>query len=427
MLKKIILHIGVFIVTLAVLWSLLFLTTLIPNESIKGNMLESSISYSDKQPYQFPKNGKMNGIEDNYADSILLGVLWNMDSDDALVSSLNTKYYDGEDRGENYGLYASINGHEANQDYTRYWHGSVTFIRPLMLLTTVDNIEWISFGVFLFMFIIVCVILYKKRCGIAALLLLVSMALVQMWNIRLSLEYMSAFNVAMFMCIVFLLLEKKGDCYVTVCSVVSGVMVAFYDFLTTETVSILLPLALVFVVRAKNNRIGKRKENISIIIKSGMAWGVAYVLCFVTKWVLASIATGENKITSALFSAKERFNGVEAEENITAIQEFLYAIPANLSTAFGGTVRVDVGKIIGGLIIFTLIVGSLYYLFRSKVKNKEIAIILLIIGILPYIRFAVLNNHSYLHEFFTYRAQCVSIFALLSMIWFNVEVRLWKK
>ena len=207
MLKKVFIHIGAFVGILAVLWLLLFLSVLIPNDSIKENMVKSSISYSDKQPYQFPKSGKMNGIEDNYADSILLGVLWNMDSKDAFVSSLDTKYYDGEERGENYGLYSSINGHEANQDYTRYWHGSVTFIRPLMLITTVNNIELISFGAFLIMLLIVCVILCKKKCGVVAVLLLISMALVQIWNIRLSLEYMSAFNVAMLMCIVFLLFE----------------------------------------------------------------------------------------------------------------------------------------------------------------------------------------------------------------------------
>ena len=277
------------------------------------------------------------------------------------------------------------------------------------------------------MFLVVCVILYKKKCGLAGALLLISMALVQIWNIRLSLEYMSAFNVAMFMCIIFLLFEKKSNNAIIICSIISGVMVAFYDFLTTETVAILLPLTLVFVVRAKDDRLGKRKEDILLIFKSVFAWGISYVACFITKWIAASIVTGENKITTAIFSAKERFNGVEEEENISAFEEFLYAIPANLSTAFGGTVRVDIGRVIGGLILFVMIIGSIYYLFRSKKKNKEIALILLIIGVLPYIRFAVLNNHSYLHEFFTYRAQCVSIFALLSMIWFNVEVRLWKK
>lgn len=427
MLKKVFAYIGLFIGTLAVLWFLLFLSVLIPNDKIKDNMIDSAYYYSDKQPYQFPQDGNFNGIEDNYADAILLGVLWNMDSDNAFKTSLDTKYYNGDERGENYGLYASINGHEANVDYTRYWHGSVTFIRPLLMFTTVDNIEWISFGVFLFMTLIVCAILYKKKCGMAAMLLLISMLLVQIWNIRLSLEYMPAFNVAMLMCIVFLLLEKKGDNFVIGCSVVSGVMVAFYDFLTTETVAILLPLALVFFVRAKENRLGKRKENVLFVIKSGLAWGISYVACFATKWILATVVTGENKITTAALSAKERFNGVETEENITAFQELMYAIPANLSTAFGGTVRLDAGKVIGGLILVVLIAGSVFYLFSKKDKNKEIAIIMLIIGVLPYVRFMVLNNHSYLHEFFTYRAQCVSIFALLCMIWFNIELQLKKR
>lgn len=426
MLKKIFAYIGVFLGTLAFLWLLLFLSVLIPNESIKDNMIDSAYYYSDRQPYQFPKDGKFNGVEDNYADAILLGVLWNMDSDDAFKSSLDAKYYDGDERGENYGLYASINGHEANVDYSRYWHGSVTFIRPLMLITTVDNIEWISFGVFVALFLVVCGILFKKKCGMIAGILAVSFVCVHIWNIRLSLEYMPAFMVAMFMSILFLLLEKKGDVWVAALAVVSGVMVSFYDFLTTETVAILIPLALVFMVRAKENRLGTNKDNILLTIKAGIAWGLSYVTCFVVKWIAASAATGENKIVASFSSAKERFNGLEVEENITAFQEFLYAIPANLSTVFGGTVRVDAGRIIGGIIVFGIVVGSVFYLLSAKKKNKEIALILLIIGLIPYVRFAVLNNHSYLHEFFTYRAQCVFVFALLGMIYFNIDLRLGK-
>ncbi len=425
--KKILLHIGVFVGTLSFLWLLLFLSALIPNEKIKDNMIDSAYYYSDRQPYQFPKDGKFNGIEDNYADAILLGVLWNIDSDDAFVSSLDTKYYDGEERGENYGLYASINGHEANVDYSRYWHGSVTFIRPLMMFTTVDNIEIIAFSVFVILLVVVCAILFKKKCGMVAGLLVISLACVHIWNIRMSLEYMPAFIVAMFMSILFLLMEKKGNIYVTALSVVSGVMVSFYDFLTTETVAILIPLALVYMVRAKEKRLGTTKENIILTVKTGLAWGISYVTCFAVKWIAASAVTGENKILASFSSAKERFNGVETGENITAFQEFLYAVPANLSTVFGGTTRVDAGNIIGGLIVFGIVVGSVFYLFSAKDKNKEITLILLIIGLIPYVRFAVLNNHSYLHEFFTYRAQCVSVLALLGMIYFNIDLSIGKK
>lgn len=441
--KKILLHIGVFVGTLLFLWLLLFLSVLIPNDKIKDNMIESAYYYSDRQPYQFQEDGKFNGVEDNYADAILLGVLWNMDSDDALVSSLDTKYYDGDERGENYGLYAAINGHESNVDYTRYWHGSVTFIRPLLMFTTVDNIEWISFGAFVVLLLVVCGILIKKKCAAVAGLLVVSLACVHIWNIRLSLEYMPSFVVAMLMSILFLLLEKNDvkpkyakqicdekkdtniksilqkDNRLTMLSVVSGVMVSFYDFLTTETVAILIPLALVFMVREKEKRLGNTKENILLTVKCGVAWGISYVTCFAVKWIAASAATGENKILASFSSATERFNGVEEGENITAFQEFLYAIPANLSTVFGGTSRVTAGNIVGGIIVFGIIVGSVFYLFSSKKKNKEIALILLIIGLIPYVRYAILNNHSYLHEFFTYRAQCVSVFGILGMIYFN--------
>ncbi|MGN1148681.1 MAG: hypothetical protein ACI4TB_09680, partial [Lachnospiraceae bacterium] len=72
---------GVFALTLAVLAGLLVLTSCIPNESIKERLLDSALSYQQQEPYVFGENGRFNGITDNYADAILLNVLWNIRSD----------------------------------------------------------------------------------------------------------------------------------------------------------------------------------------------------------------------------------------------------------------------------------------------------------------------------------------------------------
>ena len=38
------------------------------------------------------------------------------------------------------------------------------------------------------------------------------------------------------------------------------------------------------------------------------------------------------------------------------------------------------------------------------------------LGIIPYVRFLVLHNHSYYHSFFTYRAQMASVMALFFIL-----------
>lgn len=422
--KKIILHLVVFIISLSVLWGLMIISSCIPNSAIKENMVESALFYSDKDPFAFGKNESYNSISDNYADSILLNVLWNIKSHSPVISSLDTKYYDGENYGENWGLYQTVNGTAPNTDYTRYWHGSVTFIRPLLLFTDVNGVKNISFIVLLIFIGITLMILIKEKHYFISAALIISLIGIQFWNIRLSLEYIPAFIICFVLCPLFIILEKKNDIYLTILSVISGVMIAFYDFLTVETISILVPIVIVFLIRTDDNRLGNFKNNFLLTAKCGIYWGISYAMTFIVKWTASSVCTGENKFTSAISSVGVRLYGNYNENNMPLYKQIPSAILANLSTIFGGTERIEVGNIIIGLIIISIILGGIFFLFRRKEKNIALTLTLLIISFVPYLRYIILNNHSYLHEFFTYRAQITVILCLCSIVWHNIEIKI---
>lgn len=419
MARKIIIHIGAFAAVIALLWGMLILTSLIPNESIQENMLKSAESYVEPNPFSFENGRKYNAVSDNYADVILQNILWNIKSDDPFVSSLDTKYYDGEEFGVNWGYYAALNGYQPNTDYTRYWHGSVIFIRPLMTVTDVKGVKLVGFSAAVLLALTVCGLLAWKKQYFAAAAFALSLICVQFYNVRLSLEYLPMANIAMIACIGFLCLEKKGDSALTVLSVIFGAMTAFFDFLTAETLSILLPLLLAFIVREQENRLGPLRENILISVKCGGCWAAAYVGTFLVKWTAATIVTGKNKFEAALTSAEERLVG--AAEELPFFKQLIFAPLANLSTMFGGEERVDSSKIIIGLILTALVFGGICLFYHRRRANKNVTIICLILGLLPYLRYMVLNNHSYLHEFFTYRAQAATVLALCGIVWFNLK------
>ena len=150
----------------------------------------------------------------------------------------------------NYGLYAALNGVAPDTDYSRYWHGSVIFIRPLMAFMSARGVKAVGLAAVIILAAVCCGILVKKRQCFAAAALAVSLCCVHVWNVGMSLEYIPMFIVTMAMCILYVLLEKKGDIYVTVLSVIGGAAAAFFDFLTAETLSILLPLLLVVIFTA---------------------------------------------------------------------------------------------------------------------------------------------------------------------------------
>ncbi|MBQ8176788.1 MAG: hypothetical protein IJ035_07140 [Oscillospiraceae bacterium] len=420
MVKKVLIHFIVFISVIAVLWGLLIISSCIPNSAIKENMTESALFYSDKDPFVFNEKGAYNSVSDNYADSILLNIVWNIKSNSPVVSSLDTKYYDGDEYGENWGLYQTINGMAPNTDYTRYWHGSVAFIRPLMIFTDVNGVKNISFTALVILIAVTLVLLIAQKHYFAAAALAASLVGIQFWNIRLSLEYIPAFMVCFFLCPLYIALEKKGDIFLTALSVAGGVMIAFFDFLTVETITLLVPLVLVFIIRTDDNRLGTFKENLLLTVKCGVCWGISYIMTFVTKWTAATVVTGENKFSTAFSAAGVRMYG---EEEMPVGKQIFAAIGANLSTLFGGTERIEPLKIIIGLLAAALICGGIFFMLEKKKKNIPLTLILLIISVIPYLRYMVLNNHSYLHEFFTYRAQITVIMCLCSMVWYNIELR----
>ena len=419
--KTIVQCILAFFVTLALLVTALVATTAIPNEAIYDNMVESALTYKTTERYAFDETRQLRRISDNYADNILLNVLWNMKSDTPLRSALDTVYYDGEGQGLNLGLYSTITeGSEPNADYTRYWHGMVVVLRPLLLLFNITQIKWIGLGTAVLLLAVNVTLLCRKKQYFVAAALPLSYVGVHFWWMVKSAEYQPAILLSLLFTLLFVLFEKKGETALLCLSVMSGVAISFFDFLTTETLTILIPLAVVLLLWQAEERLGNWKQNLPFLVKSVLAWGGAYGLTFVAKWSLASLVLQENKFVMAVSSAAERVSGTEGADNLPLYQQIPFAVLGNISTLFGGIARVDFYNIVLGLMITILAAGALLYLFRGNYQ-KDITILMLLLGLVPYIRYLVLNNHSYLHEFFTYRAQAITILALLSVLWYNTD------
>ncbi len=419
MCKKTLKHVCVFFSLIAVLYLFLVGTSAIPNDAIKANMKKSTGTYSKQEAFSYTDGNKLNAIQDNYADVILLGVAWNMGEGNPFVSALDTKYYKEPQYGEAIGLAENINnGVKPNIDYTRYWHGMAGFVRIIHLFANVNFVKNAGF-IFALIFAIITVIMFiyrkKYRIGVS---LVISILLVHIWNIRISMEYQSPFVVGFMMCILYLIFERKGDKYLSYLSLIGGVLVAFFDFLTTETITILLPLIMVVAVRAEENRLGETKPLVYLIITNLIAWGAAYGGTFIVKWTAASVVTGENKFITALNSAQIHFtaNGDIVEEiPKNTLERIPGAIAACFTVLFGGEQRLDMGLVVTALIIVIAIIGLLYLIFNKKRQDNAKSIILALGG-LVFVRYMVLSSHSYVHEFFTYRALISVFFAILCAI-----------
>ena len=293
---------AVFAVVLLALWAALVAAAAIPNERIYDNMYESAMFFKNHAPYV--NESQLRLAQDNYADVILLNVTWNMGSD-PFVSTLNSAYYDGNDGendyGENWGFYCTLEGTPPNKDYSRYWHGMAALIRPFMLFTDIDGIKLIGLTAAFVLLAVNAALLIIKRQYFAAGALVAALMCVHVWNIYISREYQPAVLVTLALLPLYILFEKN-DGALSIFAVISGVMIAFFDFLTCETLTILIPLLIVFIMRKQDNRLPTFKGCLCLTIKCGAAWFLSYAGAYIVKWSAASLVTGENKFATALSS-----------------------------------------------------------------------------------------------------------------------------
>ncbi len=410
-------HIGIFACVLAVLYLALVAVSCIPNAAISANMEKSAKAYQTAEPYPHTgKNRELYAIQDNYADAILLDIAWRMGEGNPFVSALDTCYYDGEARGECYGFYKTV--HEAaapNTDYTRYWHGVSLVARPLHLFMTAAGIKLLGcIAALLFAAGVAAVLLCRKHYRLAAAFLL-ALPCVQIWNIALSMEYQPPFILGFLFCVLFLLFERKHEGMLSILSVISGASIAFFDFLTTETVTILLPLLLVLAVRASENRLGGFRENLRWLAKCAIAWLLSYAAMFLAKWTMASAATGVSVFSSALSAAAVRVDEVALLADANLFTKLAYSVLSNFSVLFGSDARYHLPLLLAGIGICVFVFGSVLYLFKIP-RTDAAASLLCFVSSGVLLRYLVLHGHSYRHCFFTYRALISVIFALLAAL-----------
>ena len=69
-----------------------------------------------------------------------------------------------------------------------------------------------------------------------------------------------------------------------------------------------------------------------------------------------------------------------------------------------------------------LIFVSVWYLLRADTGHRNAALLILALGMLVPLRYIVMNNHSFLHSFFTYRALASTLLAAMAALWLSIRV-----
>lgn len=394
-----------FILTAIICIVLLIVTALIPKELVKSNMVKSSEEMYDISYIYFFNNQKNRAfLIHNYPDPITFNLTYSLDSKKPFTSSILTKYYASKKFGEKVNVREKAYfDYKPNKEYYRYWHGNMFLVKALMLVFDYKNIL-IFLSVILIAFaLLITYNLYRKN-RLLALLFLISNLVCHVYVTFYCLEYIYMFLLSYIMSLIAFKLIDKDENKIICFFIIGGVLANFFDFLTTETLIFTLPFFIIFYF----GRNKSFKDSLKFFLKSLIAFLLGYSLMWILKWLILIIIYKqspndflnthiEERGFSLVAVKKEPFKSIY--DNLKLIVPFCY-LNNNLVI----------------LIIICYICYVIWLIIRKKIDSK--GIILLLISIIPMLRYFVLYKHSIDHTFFTYRALLPSI-----MIWIYMFFR----
>ncbi len=413
--KSILRYIVISIIIATLLISLFMLTALLPREKIQANM-EKSANYLQEKGAAFPFTvlGINCSRADYYADAVLLNVAYYLDSEHP-AESVSWAHFYSEDAFNWNGMVkdyfptAVEKQPVPNQQYLRYWHGSLIVVKPLLIWLSISGIYRLLGAVLWILLGSIIVILIRKGFGKEAVAFILAMIAVSVWFVPVCLEYIWMFLVMTVTSLIVIHLSLKQQYRrmpgIFLCV---GMLAAFLDFFTTETITLLIPLMFMYMIRHR-----QREGSPEWIpaIKCAVLWGIGYVGMWVTKWISAAAVLKrdvmpyvQNSITEHLGTAE----GLPLQELwLKSIRRNIY----NLSTLNYGMI----GAILTLVFFFCMVFLPIYFnkITLKKQIQKKWVLLYLVIGTIPFLRFVVISEHSAVHGWFTYRALAASIMAVI--------------
>ncbi len=407
-----------YITAVSLLTVLLFVSALIPRSMIYSNIISSAEYLRSGDMFAEVWKGVSASEYDRYADSILLNIAWNYDSDDLVHSVTESSYYHSDTQSESSNLYDSVTKDQGdNLEYLRYWHGSISLVRSLLMIMPIQGM-YVFLGIVLLV-LFLALIWRLVRMGEKALAvgLSLGMILTYSWFVPFCLEYIWTFLI-MFIVSHLMLKKDMDERRLITILMISGIVTAYMDFLTTETLTLTIPLIIAVKIRDKS-------DDRLTALKCTVAWGIGYVGMFLIKWLLAAIVLGSDVVTSVITHAEARTGGLVLDE---AYFSLLGPIGKNLLTMMPFSLGI-VGIAAGCILIF----ASVYigYVYHGKTVRSKMILIYVLTAFVPLVRYLALRSHSVAHYFFTFRALTAVILALVMILYEATDIGLllsvWRK
>lgn len=385
----------------------------IPTTAMEGNLRSSASQLSAEGLRHKEIEGGETYTFDNFTVAIMLNEA-SHGSSDPLRSAMLNPLGGGSDPIHGFENAIGLPDKDISERYSRYWHGYLTILKPLLVFLDLAQIRKLLFVTFIALLALVSILLAKEDGTLAGVVIATSFAT---FNIAVMINSLSlaACPFIALAASLFVLRTTKGRTHMlhedslwwVIPFFIIGCLTAFFDFLCTPIITLGVPLA-ILLYRSKEVR---RQDMLRCTIGGLLlcaSWALGYAALFISKWVVASLLTGENVIAEGLVKVTERSSERATEKAEAGSIDRMQAIVRNVKFAF------PKWSVLVAIIVAIAIVATAVYLYRKNRRHPNLwwALPLCVTSLLPYVWYFFAANHSYQHASFTYRAQLLSVLCI---------------
>lgn len=375
---------------------------LIPVENMQRNVEKSMDIFMEEGENPFVLNGYKGSSLDNYTDAIMLGsAVYGEGDEPAVVRAMRVSRASGAADApmESLDMYLESRGTEGGHtDYARYWHGYLVLLKPLLCFLDYVQIRILNGILLIGMLSWIVLEFLKKKMWRGAAAYLLSVCSVFPMAIPFSLQFSTIFyigNIALLLVLKGNSIWKEKDRYLLLFEIV-GMCTSYLDFLTYPLFTFGMPMVMCLTL----NKEYSLKDKLCFFLKNGIAWGIGYTFMWAGKWLVGSLITGENLLTSVLGIASLRMSGQAFNESLNRIMAILR----------NGYIYFNLAGVILAAVVLVWVIVSVWK--KRDALNVAELLPLGMAACMPVLWYFVMANHSYIHYWYTFRSLAVSVFAL---------------
>lgn len=383
---------------------LLSAATSLPSSALQKGTISAVRILSEEGLYPLKGYPGRPIIYDTFTESLMLNIAYAADAKNPLKSALTNMRYEiphgGLNQVEN--LSRLVAEERLPQTgYERYWHGYLVYLRPFLAVSTYEILRMI-----IMMFILLLSLLYigvsfwKTRNPSLPLAFLIAMVATDAFSLGGLMQLSQVYIIGLAGGIVLLVLPKRYSIHTGLLFFGLGMVTAFFDLLTAPLVALGIPL-LTYGALHRASR--------TDIFRTVALFFLGYGLFWATKWIVVGLLYTPDAWFIALDQIKNR--------TLTHAGEGFSPLEAVLRNVFQLIGYDKLSKIV--VLSLALLTTIILLVRRSMPLRQIIRSPWIVVILLPFLWYLLAANHSFLHVWYTYRAQWVAV-ASSAMLFFEI-------